>query len=57
MFPQNIINFSRILAGLLTRTFFGTFPILLSGVVSDAQLSLSVLTAAGTVQDFHLIPF
>jgi len=53
-FPESYMV-KLLLAGLLTYTGF----VWSSRVNSDLRINktLMVLTAAGTVQDFHLIPF
>ncbi len=44
-------------AGLLTCTLQPVFPFRYPGTVTKEGLRLVVLTAAGTVPDFHRIPF
>lgn len=45
------------MAGLLTRSFPVAFPSAGWRTVTKDTVKLKELTAAGTVQAFHLIPF
>jgi len=45
------------MAGLLTYSFLNAFPFRKNRTVAKMFKKLKELTAAGTVQDLHLIPY
>jgi hypothetical protein len=53
--PEHLL----VLAGLLAYSFFGRLPILVRDkrIVAKNALEITEITAAGTVQDFHLVPY
>ena len=58
-YPESLTYFSWKLAGLLTLVLYHTFPIKISGleVWNKHSARRTKITVAGTVLDFHQIPF